>query len=150
MHDTIEAKVQLRLVELKQLLQQRLQLLVFLAHYVSRSSLRYVCRRPLIPSLQASPMSLASVSLVAFVELFRQCSQRPLVCCILNCGSIDHDQAKFHVAPSVAGLSKPKYAWTSSRSCRDSLSLKDQLHIPVPELPRETSLHPHDRIDRHL
>ena len=64
--------------------------------------------------------------------------------------SIDHDPAKFHVAPSVAGLDKPKCAWISSRAWRDGLSLKDQLRIPVPELARETPLHPHDRIDRHL
>ena len=49
-----------------------------------------------------------------------------------------------------AGLGKPKCAWISSRAWRDGLSLKDQLRIPVPELSRETSFHPHDRIDRHL
>ena len=40
MHNTIQAEVQVGLVELKQLLQQCLQLLVFLAHCMSRSSSR--------------------------------------------------------------------------------------------------------------
>jgi hypothetical protein len=37
-HDAVEAEVQIGLVELEQLLQQGLQLLVFLAHGRSRSS----------------------------------------------------------------------------------------------------------------
>src|SRR4029453_14100887 len=48
------------------------------------------------------------------------------------------------------GLGKPKCAWISSRAWRDGLSLKDQLRIPVPELPRKTPFTPHDRIVRHL
>src|SRR2546425_2477675 len=97
--------------------------------------LRYLMCAAARSSLQASPMSLASVSLVAFVELFRQFSQRPLVCCILC--SIDHDLAKFHAAPSVAGLDKPKCTWISSSAWRDGLAHKNQLRIPVPELSRE-------------
>ena len=38
----------------------------------------------------------------------------------------------------------------SSKSWRDGLSLKHQLQVAVTEPPRETSLHPHHRIDRHL
>src|SRR2546422_3457295 len=69
---------------------------------------------------------------------------------ILNCCFIDHDLGKFPGGPSVAGLDKAKFPWNSSSCWRDRLAHKNQLRIPVPELSRETSLHPHDRIDWHL
>jgi hypothetical protein len=49
-----------------------------------------------------------------------------------------------------AGLGNAKSFCASSKSWRDGLSLKHQLQVAVTEPPRETSLHPHHRIDWHL
>src|SRR5262249_18754779 len=122
MHDTIETEVQVRLVELEQLLQQRLQLLVFLAHCMSRSSLHHMCRHSLV--FQASPGS--PMRRIRRYTRFRavppsNTSQSGAVSAAAITARAWTTCQSFSTR---AGLGKPQYAWISSGAWSDGLSLK--------------------------
>ena len=61
MHDAVEAEVQIGLVELEQLLQQGLQLFVFLAHAVSSLLMMFMCGRAPVPADQLAAHDDASL-----------------------------------------------------------------------------------------